>query len=82
MLEDKDAQIRTLLERVQQLEAGTHQPAAAVLPATASATAKTTQVPTTNLGRTGKAPPVDQFTGEQPDLTFDDRLPTLERAAQ
>ena len=82
-LEDKDAQIRTLLDRVQQLEAGSHQlPAAPVLPATAPATATTTRVPTTNSGRRGKAPPVDQFSGEQPDLTFDDWLPILERDVQ
>ena len=69
-LEDKEAQIRVLLERVQQLEAGTRQPAGAVPLATA--TAPITQIHTTNLGRRGKAPPVDHFTGKEPDLTFDD----------
>ena len=28
----------------------------------------------------GKAPPVDPFTGEEPDLCFDEWLPSLERA--
>ena len=38
------------------------------------------QIPTTTLGKRGKAPPVDQFTGEQLDLMLDDG--TLERAVQ
>ena len=33
-LEDKEAQIRTVLKRIQQLKAGSHQPTAAVLPPT------------------------------------------------
>ena len=31
--------------------------------------------------RLGKAPPVDSFNGEQPEVRFEDWLPTLERAA-
>ena len=31
--------------------------------------------------RTGRAPPVDPFTGERPDVLLDDWLPSLERAA-
>ena len=33
-------------------------------------------------GRRGKAPPVDSYTGSDPELRFDEWLPTLERAAQ
>lgn len=32
--------------------------------------------------RRGKAPPVDSFSGETPDITFDDWLPALQRAAE
>ena len=32
-------------------------------------------------GRKGKAPPVDAFTGESPDVLWEDWIPTLERAA-
>ena len=81
-LVDKEERIRSLLEKIQQLEAGNHEPVAAVPPATTLATTPTTKMPTANLGRRGKAPPVDQFSGDQRDLTFDDWLPTLERAAQ
>ena len=80
MLGDKDEQIRSLLEKIHQLEAGTHMPAAAVPPAVDLATTPSTKVPATNLARRGKAPPVDQFSGEQRDLTFDDWLPTLEES--
>jgi len=31
--------------------------------------------------RRGKAPPIDEFTGEDSQVTFDDWLPILERAA-
>ena len=31
--------------------------------------------------RKGKAPPVDFFTGEDPEVKFEDWLPTLERTA-
>ena len=33
------------------------------------------------MKRHGKAPPVDTFTGEDPELRFEDCLPALERAA-
>jgi len=37
---------------------------------------------TVSHGRRGKAPPVDAYTGSDPELRFDDWLPMLERAAQ
>lgn len=36
---------------------------------------------TSRAPRRGKAPPVDAFTGENPEVRFEDWLPTLERAA-
>ena len=38
-------------------------------------------VSTPLVQRCGKAPPVDPFTADDPEITFDDWLPTLERAA-
>ena len=38
-------------------------------------------VNTLPVQRHGKAPPVDPFTAEDPEIRFDDWLPTLERAA-
>ena len=35
----------------------------------------------TSVQRRGKAPLIDTFTGEDAETRFDDRLPTLERAA-
>ena len=46
--EDKDEQIRSLLEKIQQLEAETHMPAAAVLPTVDLATTHSTKIPATN----------------------------------
>ena len=80
-LGDKDEQIKTLLERIALLEAGMRPPAAlAPLP--------TVSTPPTNASlagtgsRRGKAPPVDPFSGDQQELTFDDWLPRLEGAAE
>ena len=38
-------------------------------------------VSTPLVQRRGKAPPIDPFTADDPEITFDDWLPTLERAA-
>ena len=35
----------------------------------------------THVSRRGKAPPVDPFNGESPELHIDDWLPNLERAS-
>ena len=35
-----------------------------------------------HLRRKGKAPPVDPFTGENPDIMLDDWLPSLDRASE
>ena len=74
-LEDKEEHIRSLFKKAQ-LEADTHRPIAAIPSATAPATtlAPSTKAPAMNIGRRSKAPPVDQFSGNQPDLTFDDPL--------
>lgn len=80
---DKEDQIRSLLEDT---TAGSRNPPLCnhLLQATAPATMLTTsaKAPAMNVGRRGKASPVDQFSGDHPDLTFNDWLPTLERAAQ
>ena len=36
---------------------------------------------TSRAPRRGKAPPMDAFTGENPEVRFEDWLPTLERVA-
>ena len=41
-----------------------------------------THMSTPTSKRKGQAPPVESFAGDSPDLTFEDWLPTLERAAQ
>ena len=61
--EDKDEQIRSLLEKIKQLEAETHMPAAAVPPTVDLVTTPSTKVPATNLARRGKTPHVDQVSG-------------------
>ena len=37
---------------------------------------------TSNITHRGKTPPVDPFTAEDSNATFDDWLPTLEKAAK
>ena len=76
MLEAKDEQIKSLLKKIQQLEVGhTHLQRLSYHCSTSSNTFH--QGAATNLRRMGKAPPVDQFPGDQGDLTFDDWLPSL-----
>ena len=86
MLEAKDEQIKSLLKKIQQLEVGqthlqqlevghTHLQRLSHHCSTSSNTFH--QGAATNLRRMGKAPPVDQFPGDQGDLTFDDWLPSL-----
>ena len=86
MLEAKDEQIKWLLEKIQQLEVGhTHLQRLQVghthlqRPSHHCSTSSNTfhQGAATNLRRMGKASPVDQFPGDQGDLTFDDWLPSL-----
>ena len=38
-------------------------------------------IPPARVQRRGKAPPIDAFTGENPELTVDDWLPSLKRTA-
>ena len=45
-------------------------------------TSALSEASTVSHGRRGKAPPVDAYTGSDPELRFDDWLPTLERAAK
>ena len=84
-LSSKEAEIEALKERVSQLEAMVDP--GAILPIVSSSL-------TTTVGggvaaqtheahrRRGKAPPVNKFTGEDPEYILDDWLPSLERASQ
>ena len=40
------------------------------------------EVPASSSFSRGKAPPVDSFNGESPDIPFEDWLPALQRAAE
>ena len=51
------------------------------IPAANSVMSTTPVVTMPPTQRRGKAPPVDSFTAEDPEVRFDDWLPTLERAA-
>ena len=52
-----------------------------VMVGTGSSTTPATRARAESAKRSGKAPPIDQFTGEQLDCRFEDWLPTLERGA-
>ena len=79
MIEEKDAEIAAL----KVLTSTSH--ATDVVPDPISEVTETSvlsEESTVSLGRQGKAPPVDAYTGSDPELQFDDWLPTLERAAK
>ena len=84
-LSSKEAEIEALKERVSQLEAMVDPGAA--LPMTSSSPATTTwggvaaRTHETHRRR-GKAPPVSEFTGADPEYILDDWLPSLEHASQ
>ena len=42
----------------------------------------TLSVHASGLTRRGKAPPINEFSGKDPDILLDDWLPSLERASQ
>ena len=50
--------------------------------AATQASAHTVRTPVSVVRRRGKAPPVDAFTGEDPEVRFEDWLPSLKRAAE
>lgn len=84
-LSSKEAEIETLKERVSQLEAVVDP--GVILPIVSSSLATTVgggvAAPThESHRRRGRAPPVSEFTGEDPEYILDDWLPSLERASQ
>ena len=81
LIEEKDAEIATL----KALRSGKVFSASDVIvdPANTIVDASIlSEASTVSHGRRGKAPPVDAYTGSDPELRFDDWLPTLEQAAQ
>ena len=77
VVEEKDAKITRLQELINNRARTTT--AAAV--ETLSEDNVSSEAGTVFRGRRGKAPPVDPFKGSDPELRFEDWLPTLERAA-
>ena len=80
-VDDKNDEIRSLKERITEMEKGTNSTRlTGGVPSTLEQSVQET--PTTAPGgRKGRAPPVDPFFGDSIDVTFDDWLPSLERAA-
>ena len=80
-VDDKNDEIRGLKDRIAELEKGTNsmQPTGGMPSALDQSVQEThTMAPG---GRKGRAPPVDPFCGDSIDVTFEDWLPSLERAA-
>ncbi|XP_065915676.1 myosin-13-like [Dysidea avara] len=50
-------------------------------PSRTSTAQSNTQLHDVNRGRRGKAPPIEYFTGENPEVTLDEWLPSLQRAS-
>ena len=84
-LSSKEAEIDALKERISQLE-GMIDPGVIppiVSPSPTAAVGGSVAAPTHETSRRrGKAPPVSEFTGEDPEYILDDWLPSLERASQ
>ena len=84
-LSSKETEISVLKERISQLEgmvdAGMIPPIVSSSPAI---TAGVSYVAWAHEAprRRGKAPPISEFTGEDPEYILDDWLPSLERASQ
>ena len=76
VVEEKDAEIARLRERI-----STSVRSTAGGDATSKDVHSLPQAGTLPLGLRGKAPQVDSFKGSDPEVRFDDWLPTLERAA-
>ena len=78
VVEEKDAEIARLQELISNRARTTTAAAAETLSEDNVSLSETEVV---FRGRRGKAPPVDPFKGSDPELRFEDWLPTLERAA-
>ena len=84
LIEEKDAKVRELIGRVQQLEGPSRSsPVLSDFAVGDTPRARSLGTSLDTRSRKGKAPPVDPFTGDpRGELNFDDWLPTLERAAK
>ena len=84
LIEEKDAKVRELIGRVQQLEGPSRSsPVLSDFAVGDTPRARPLGTSLDTRSRKGKAPPVDPFTGDpRGELNFDDWLPTLERAAK
>ena len=84
-LSSKEAEIETLKERISQLETAADPSVVPVTLPPSPAVEHRGGVVVRNAGahrRQGKAPPVNEFTGEEPKYMLDDWLPSLECASQ
>ena len=85
VLADKEEEIETLKRRIAALEAVSRPPGTLSSPSLSRHVARTEHPIVSparpSSSRRGKAPPVDPFDGETADVTFEDWLPTLTRAA-
>ena len=77
-LTEKDEEITRLRNEVSRLQGSSHSDASETA---SQASAESGGVPHSSRTRRGEAPPVDSFTGEDPECRLDDWLPTLRRAA-
>ena len=81
LVDDKDDEICSLKERIAEMEKGTNSThLTGGVPSTLEQSMQET-LTTAPGSRKGRAPPVDPFFGDSIDVTFDDWLPSLERAA-
>ena len=85
-LEEKDAIIATLQDNLRggmtQGHTSDKEEVTAAEMSTIQSTISSQSEVNTTKERRGKAPPVDSYNGSDPEIRFDDWLPTLERAAQ
>ena len=81
IIEEKDAKIAALKE-LARVVPSVSADIAPDPPSEVSETSLLSEVSTVIHGRRGKAPPVDAFNGNDPELWFEDWLPTLERKAK
>ena len=87
-LEEKEAEIALLKARILSLTSGTDEALTYVTPTTVDSVLQelTLQAPqevgsSVTITRRGKAPPVEPYTGENPDILWEEWLPMFERAA-
>ena len=78
LMSEKDEEIERLKK---QLDDGVERSTVSSLVAPSEADVELPPITPARATRRGKAPPVDSYTGENPEITLDDWLPSLKRAA-